>query len=77
MATGGRGSLHWFGHLSRSQSKFLNALNPFNYISMGTVLNLAGFPGTSGTRHNKPMMLLCFANRCLWRVGEPVLVAGG
>ncbi len=45
MATGGRGSLHWFGHLSRSQSKFLNALNPFNYISMGTVLNLAGFFG--------------------------------
>ena len=37
--------LHWFGHLSRSQSKFLNALNPFNYISMGTVLNLAGFSG--------------------------------
>ena len=57
MATGGRGSLHWFGHLSRSQSKFLNALNPFNYISMGTVLNLAGFPGTSGTRHNKPMFV--------------------
>ena len=37
--------LHWFGHLSRSQSKFLNALNPFNYISMGTVLNPAGFSG--------------------------------
>ena len=29
--------LHWFGRLNRSQSKFLNALNPFNYISMGTV----------------------------------------
>ena len=37
--------LHWFGWLSRSQSKFLNALNPFNYISMGTVLNLGGFSG--------------------------------
>ena len=35
--------LHWFGPLTRSRSKFLNALNPFNYISMGTVLNLGGF----------------------------------
>ena len=43
--------LHRFGWLTRSRSKFLNALNPFNYISMGTVLNLAGFPGTSGTRY--------------------------
>ena len=34
--------LHWFGHLTRSQSRLLNALNLFNYISMGTVLNLAG-----------------------------------
>ena len=29
--------LRWFGRLTRSQSKCLNALNPFNYISMGTV----------------------------------------
>ena len=32
--------LHRFGWLTRSRSKLLNALNPFNYISMGTVLNL-------------------------------------
>ena len=37
--------LHWFGWLSRCQSRFLNALNPFNYVSMGTVLNLGGFSG--------------------------------
>lgn len=38
------------GRLSRSRSKILNALNPFNYVSMGMVLNLAASPGTSGTR---------------------------
>ena len=31
-----------FCHLTRSQSRLLNALNLFNYISMGTVLNLTG-----------------------------------
>ena len=35
--------LHRFGWLTRSRSRFLNALNPFNYVSMGTVLNLGGF----------------------------------
>ena len=42
--------LQRFGWLSRSQSKALNALNPFNYISMGALLNLAASPATSGTR---------------------------
>ncbi|MCY4622805.1 MAG: FAD-dependent oxidoreductase [bacterium] len=37
--------LHRFGRLSRSRSKLINALNPFNYISIGTVLNLGGFSG--------------------------------
>ena len=37
--------MHWFGWLTRSRSKLLNALNPFNYISMGTVLNLTGLSG--------------------------------
>ena len=37
--------LHRFGWLSRSRSKLLNALNPFNYVSMGTLLNLGGFSG--------------------------------
>ena len=49
--------LHWFGRLSRSQSKFLNALNPFNYISMGTVLNLAGFSGDFRYKILKPMFV--------------------
>ena len=44
--------LHRFGALTRSRSKFLNALNPFNYVSMGTVLNLGRlFPGIFGTRY--------------------------
>ena len=34
--------LHRFGRLTHSRSKFLNALNPYNYISMGTVLNWGG-----------------------------------
>ena len=49
--------LKWFGWLSRSQSKFLNALNPFNYISMGTVLNLAGFSGDFRYKILKPMFV--------------------
>ena len=32
-----------FGRLNRSRSRFLNALNPFNYVSMGAVLDLGGF----------------------------------
>ena len=42
--------LHRFGWLTRSRSKLLNALNPFNYISMGTVLTWDDSPGTSATR---------------------------
>ena len=49
--------LKWFGGLSRSRSKFLNFLNPFNYISMGTVLNLAGFSGTFRYKVLKPMFV--------------------
>ena len=49
--------LHWFGWLSRSQSKFLNALNPFNYIGMGTVLNLTGFSGDFRYKVLKPMFV--------------------
>ena len=49
--------LKWFGPLSRSQSKFLNALNPFNYIRMGTVLNLAGFSGDFRYKILKPMFV--------------------
>ncbi len=49
--------LHWFGGLTRSRSKLLNALNPFNYISMGTVLNLGGFSGDFRYKILKPMFV--------------------
>ena len=49
--------LRWFGRLTRSQSKCLNALNPFNYISMGTVLNLGGFSGDFRYKVLKPMFV--------------------
>ena len=49
--------LHRFGRLSRSPSKILNALNPFNYVSMGTVLNLAGFSGDFRYKILKPMFV--------------------
>ena len=51
------GCLHRFGRLSRSQSRFLNALNPFNYVSMGTLLNLAGFSGEFRYKILKPMFV--------------------
>ena len=49
--------MHRIGWLTRSQSKFLNALNPFNYISMGTVLNLGGFSGDFRYKILKPMFV--------------------
>ena len=49
--------LHRFGRLSRSRSKLVNALNPFNYISMGTVLNLGGFSGDFRYKVMKPMFV--------------------
>ena len=49
--------LKWFGGLSRSRSKFLNFLNPFNYISMGTVLNLSGLSGDFRYKVLKPMFV--------------------
>ena len=49
--------LRWFGGLSRSRSKFLNFLNPFNYVSMGTVLNVAGFSGDFRYKALKPMFV--------------------
>ena len=38
-------------------SKALNALNPFNYMSMGTVLNLGGFSGDFRYKILKPMFV--------------------
>jgi hypothetical protein len=51
------GRLHRFGWLTHSRSKLLNALNPFNYISMGTVLNLGGFSGDFRYKVLKPMFV--------------------
>ena len=49
--------LHWIGWLTRSQSKLLNALNPFNYISMGMVLKLGGFSEDFRYKILKPMFV--------------------
>ena len=49
--------LHWFGALTRARSRFLNFLNPFNYISMGTVLNLGGYSGDFRYKVLKPMFV--------------------
>ena len=49
--------LKWFGALSRSRSRLLAALNPFNYVSMGAVLNLGGFSGDFRYKILKPMFV--------------------
>ena len=49
--------LHSFGWMTRSRSKLVNALNPFNYVSMGTVLNLAGLSGAFRYQVLKPMFV--------------------
>ena len=49
--------LHRIGWLTRSKSKFLNALNPFNYVSMGTVLNLGRFSDDFKYKILKPMFI--------------------
>ena len=49
--------LHSFGRLTRAKSKLLNALNPFNYISMRTVLDLGGFSADFRYKVLKPMFV--------------------
>ena len=49
--------LHQFGWLTRSRSKLLNALNPFNYISMGALLKLGGFSDDFRYKILKPMFI--------------------
>ena len=49
--------LHWFGGLTRSRSKLLNALNPFNYISMGMLLKLGRFSDDFKYQVLKPMFV--------------------
>ena len=49
--------LHWFGWLTRSQSQLLNAVNPFNYISMGRLLDLGRFSDDFRHKILKPMFI--------------------
>ena len=49
--------LQRIGWLTRSESKLLNALNPFNYVSMGTVLKLGGFSEDFRYKILKPMFV--------------------
>ena len=49
--------LKWFGRLSRTRSRLLNALNPFNYVSMGAVLNVGRFSGDFRYKILKPMFV--------------------
>ena len=49
--------LHRVGWLTRAQSQFLNAANPFNYVSMGRLLKLAGFSDAFLYKVLKPMFV--------------------
>ncbi len=49
--------LQWFAQLNKTRSKLLNALNPYNYISMGTVLNFGRFSGDFRYKVLKPMFV--------------------
>ena len=49
--------LQWFGRLNLSRSKLLSALNPFNYVSMGVLLNLGRFSGDFRYKVLKPMFV--------------------
>ena len=49
--------LHRFGRLNRSRSRLLAALNPYNYVSMGAVLNLGRFSGDFRYKILKPMFV--------------------
>ena len=51
------GRLHWLGWLTPSHSTLLNGLNPFHYISMGTVLNLTDLSGDFRYKILKPMLV--------------------
>ena len=51
------GMLKRFGRLNKTRSRLLNALNPFNYVSMGTMLNLGRFSGDFRYKILKPMFV--------------------
>ena len=46
-----------FGRLNRSRSRLLNALNPYNYLSMGALLNFGRFSGDFRYKILKPMFV--------------------
>ena len=49
--------LKWFGRLNLTRSKLLGALNPFNYVSMGALLNLGRYSGDFRYKVLKPMFV--------------------
>ena len=49
--------IQWFCKVNNTRSRFLNLLNPFNYVSMGTVLNWGGFSGDFRYKVLKPMFV--------------------
>ena len=49
--------LKWFGRLNLSRSKLLSSLNPFNYVSMGALLNLGRYSGDFRYKVLKPMFV--------------------
>ena len=49
--------LHRFGRLTRSRSRLLNALNPYNYLSMGMVLKMGRFSDDFKYKILKPMFV--------------------
>ena len=49
--------LNRFGALTRSRSRLLNALNPYNYISMGRVLKMGRFSDDFKYKILKPMFV--------------------
>ena len=49
--------LHRFGWLGRRRSRLMNMLNPFNYVSMGALLNLGRFSADFRYKALKPMFV--------------------
>ncbi len=49
--------LKWFGRLNHVRSKFVNALNPFNYLTMKAILNFGRFSGDFRYKVLKPMFV--------------------
>ncbi|MYH70162.1 MAG: NAD(P)-binding protein, partial [Gammaproteobacteria bacterium] len=46
-----------FGRLNRSRSRLLNALTPYNYVSMGALLNFGRFSGEFRDKILNPMFV--------------------